>query len=280
MKNLIIASMSMFLIGSVLAQESTMNYSLDTQKVIQKLKEEEGYKKFCTDYLFKINENDKIGKEIIKSTCVSDFFNYNVINEWGNEIYMLSMDNNKKPPALYPYLLPVGKLDKELVLASTTLLSNIFWTSIDRYNVKVKSVPEKENITKDQYVFFNDIYIKLKDKSGKNLKPVMSKVFDVNGYNIKVLRSSPTFINYTESLIESKKIKERIFENMDIMMNSFNSYKSYLDFVYSKKMDEVVSSPGKFNGYKFNKVQCSAFKLALSINDYENLKKEANFICE
>lgn len=276
----VILSIMLLSSGLVMAQtSSTLDYSLDTQRNIQRLKESEGYKGFCKEYLDKIPSTDKLGVDVIQSTCISDYFNYNSINDWGEEIYAIAMSNNKKP-ALYKNALPVGRLDKELFLATNVLLSSIFWTSIDRYNVKVKSIPEKETVTKEQYEFFNDLYKKLKDSNGVNLKPVMVKIFDMKKYDVKELRKSPTFVHYAESMVQNSQFKNRGFQNMDIVMSSFENYKSYLDFVYSRKMDEVVENPKKFNGYKFNKVQCATFNLSLNLKDFTELQKNSGFKCE
>ena len=66
--------------SSALAQnlKITSKESAELRVIINYInKISEGYKGFCKEYLDKIPSTDKLGVDVIQSTCISDYFNYN-----------------------------------------------------------------------------------------------------------------------------------------------------------------------------------------------------------
>lgn len=289
MKKMILVGTTMLMLASFASANNTtvkntakpvqeLNYSMETQKKIQRIMEENGQQDFCKNYLSRIKAQDLIGQSVIKSICVADYINYNIITSWGDELYDEAMSKSKKP-GLYKSALPIAPMYKERFMAMNAILATMFWTSTDRYNVKVQATPAQEPVTQEQYAFFNDLYNKIKDSDGANLKPVAIGFFDTKSYPLAELKKSPTFVNYAKSLIETKKMYENAEKNMDIVMSSFANYKEYLNFVYSKKMDEVIEKPESFKNYKFTKVQCAGFALSISESEYKAIQEKAKFTC-
>lgn len=257
----------------------TLEYSLESQKIIQRIKEDDvSQKQFCEKFLSGVPAIDSIGQAVIKNTCIADYMNYNIINSWGDELYNLALSSNKKPQS-YNYALPITPLDKEKFMAINAIKTAMFWSSIDRYNIKVQSTPAKEPVTKEQYDFFKGVYEKVVDKSNASLKPVSVGLFNPKSYALEDLKNSKFFMGYAQSLAENKKMFELYEKNMNVVFTSFNSYKEYLDFIYSKKMDEMITNPEKNKNIKLTKVQCATLALSVPISEYKDLETKTKFTC-
>jgi hypothetical protein len=268
------------MVSSAFAQQGA-NYSLEMEKALYELQVGQDAKRFCSENLQRVKSTDVAGKQLVSSICTANYYNFNMLQKWGEEVYYIAMKNNKAPE-LYQNAIPIGPGGNNTLLALSTLKDKMFWTSIERYgtpNPQTKKV-NKEQVTEKQYLFFKDLFNKITDTSRKNIKEPMPLHLDMNKFKKEELAKSESFKSYGQSLLDNKAEAKFLEESLKTVMQTYDNYKGYLNFIYDQKIDEIIEQPSKFKGKSFTILQCESMKVALGSKDYKLLSENAGFICK
>lgn len=258
---------------------TSAKYSLESESKIYSLTRDADDKRFCKEAIERQISTDEIGKYVIQQTCRANYLSFNLIQNWGEEIYKIAM---KEPNVTsYNYDFPFGSQPNEKLMALSTLKDMMFWTSIERFGTldSTSKKPKQIKITENQYKFFKSIFEDLKNNNSTKFKPVaipqIGKKFD-----FKDMAKSKGYINYAQGLVNSKKEAENFEKSLNIIFQSFKNYKDYLNYLYNGQIEELATNPKSFRNHKFTTLQCSAINLAITSNEFQKLQKEYNFSCE
>lgn len=267
---------------SIGVNAQTKNYSLEMESQLYQLKMLNDDARFCKDSYKGQNMSDVVGVQVIEATCSPNYFSFNLIQKWGEEIYNLAMKNPKNPSSYKNYAFPFGNSANEKLMAYSILKDDMFWTSVDRYgeiNPKTKK-NKKIEVTEGQYKFFKEVFEKLKNGGADDFKPHKTVNLNLSKVPFEQLSRSKTYVNYAQSLVINKKESDSIASSLDVVFGSYQNYKAYLDFIYEDQMSEFTKSPKSFKKHKFTPVQCAALKIALTKDEFEKNQKEVGFSCD
>lgn len=266
------------LMGSINANAQTSNYSLETESQIYTLKNKQDDKRFCRESVDAQIATDEVGKYVIQNSCRANYFSFNLINKWGDELYKTAM--TKPNVTRYEYSFPFGFLPNEKLMSYSVLKDTIFWTSIDRFG-QINPATKKQKqikVTENQYKFFKNVFEDLKKNDVDKFRPVDVPKIE-NKFNFQQMSQSKGYINYAQGLLNSKKEAQSLENSLDVVFKSFSNYKDYLDYVYNGQIQEFSENPNSFRNHKFTQLQCVAIKIAIIGEEFDKLQKDLGFTC-
>lgn len=269
-----------FLLGfSVSNATNSAKYSLESEGKIYSLIRDVDDKRFCKEAIDGQISNDEIGKHVMQQTCRANYLSFNLIQNWGDEIYKIAMTEPKVTN--YDYDFPFGSQPNEKLMALSTLKDMMFWTSIERFGEidKVSKKPKKIKITENQYKFFKSIFEDLKNNNSTKFKPIASPNIGKK-FDFKDMAKSKGYINYAQGLVNSKKEAENFENSLKVVFQSFKNYNNYLNYLYNGQIEELTQNPKSFRNHKFTSLQCSAINLAITSDEFKKLQNEYKFTCE